>query len=155
MIPICDEGIGHVSGKVLFHEGFLPCVETTWGFYINALRTRWNRDRFVNAFKCIFLDENIWISIKIALTHDDVIKESIKAPGYWPLVRGIHRSPLISPHRGQWRGALMFSLICALNKRLCKHSWGWWFETPLCSLWCNCNGLFLRFELAVFQFWFR
>ena len=31
---------------------------------------------------------------------------------YWPLVRGIHRSPVNSPHKGQWRGALMFSLIC-------------------------------------------
>ena len=27
-------------------------------------------------------------------------------------MRGIHRSPVNSPHRGQWRGALMFSLIC-------------------------------------------
>ena len=27
-------------------------------------------------------------------------------------VRGIHWSPVNSPHRGQWRGALMFSLIC-------------------------------------------
>ena len=26
---------------------------------------------------------------------------------------GIHRSPVNSPHKGQWRGALMFSLICA------------------------------------------
>ena len=28
-------------------------------------------------------------------------------------VRGIHRWPVNSPHKGQWRGALMFSLICA------------------------------------------
>ena len=28
-------------------------------------------------------------------------------------MRGIHRSPVNSPHKGQWRGALMFSLICA------------------------------------------
>ena len=27
-------------------------------------------------------------------------------------VRGIHRSPVNSPHKGQWCGALMFSLIC-------------------------------------------
>ena len=27
-------------------------------------------------------------------------------------VRGIHRSPVNSPHKSQWRGALMFSLIC-------------------------------------------
>ena len=34
-------------------------------------------------------------------------------PRYWPFVRGIHRSPVNSPHKGQWCGALMFSLICA------------------------------------------
>ena len=34
-------------------------------------------------------------------------------PRDWPFVRGIHRSPVNSPHKGQWRGALMFSLICA------------------------------------------
>ena len=43
--------------------------------------------------------------------HDDVIKWK-KIPHYWPFVRGIHRSPVTSPHKGQWRGALMFSLIC-------------------------------------------
>ena len=31
---------------------------------------------------------------------------------YWPFARGIHRSPVNSPHKGQWRGALMFTLIC-------------------------------------------
>ena len=31
---------------------------------------------------------------------------------YWPFVRRIHRSPVNSPHKGQWRGTLMFSLIC-------------------------------------------
>ena len=44
-------------------------------------------------------------------THDDVIKWK-HLPRYWPFVRGIHRSPVISPHKGQWRGALIFSLIC-------------------------------------------
>ena len=32
---------------------------------------------------------------------------------YWPFVWGNHRSPVIFLHKGQWRGALMFSLICA------------------------------------------
>ena len=27
-----------------------------------------------------------------------------------------------------------------LNKRLSKQSWGWWFETPWCSLWRHRNG---------------
>ena len=31
---------------------------------------------------------------------------------YWPFVRGIHRSPMSSPHKGQWRGVSMFYLIC-------------------------------------------
>ena len=26
-----------------------------------------------------------------------------------------------------------------LNKRLSKQSWGWWFETPSCSLWRHCQ----------------
>ena len=34
-------------------------------------------------------------------------------PRYWPLVRGIYRSPVNSPHKGLWRRALMFSLICS------------------------------------------
>ena len=34
-------------------------------------------------------------------------------PRYWPFVRGIRRSPVNFPHKGQWRGALIFSLICA------------------------------------------
>ena len=33
-------------------------------------------------------------------------------PRYWPIVWGIHRSLVNSPHKGQWRGALVFSLIC-------------------------------------------
>ena len=46
------------------------------------------------------------------LNHDDVIKWK-HFPRYWPSVRGSHRSPVNSPHKGQWCGALMFSLICA------------------------------------------
>ena len=36
-----------------------------------------------------------------------------KNPYNWPFVRGIHRSPVNSPHKGKWRGALMLCLICA------------------------------------------
>ena len=44
------------------------------------------------------------------LNHDDVIKWKY-FPCNWPFGRGIHWSPGNSPHKGQWRGALMFSLI--------------------------------------------
>ena len=63
------------------------------------------------------LKELHWLPIEqrinhkiLLLNHDDVIKWK-HFPRYWPFMRGIHRSPVISPHEGQWRGALMFSLI--------------------------------------------
>ena len=44
--------------------------------------------------------------------HDDVIKmETFSA--LLAIVRGIDRSPVNSPHKGQWRVALMFTLISA------------------------------------------
>ena len=46
----------------------------------------------------------------LPVSHNDVIKWK-HFPRYWPFVRGIPRSPVNSPHKGQWRGALMFSLI--------------------------------------------
>ena len=44
--------------------------------------------------------------------HDDVIKWK-HFPRFWPFVRW----PVNSPHKGQWRGAFMFSLICAWINR--------------------------------------
>ena len=49
---------------------------------------------------------------EISPVHDDVIKWK-HLPSYRPFVRGIHRSPGNSRHKGQWRGTLMFSLIWA------------------------------------------
>ena len=39
-----------------------------------------------------------------------------------------------SPHKGQWRGALVIFYL-RLNKRLSKQPWGWWFETLSRPLW--------------------
>ena len=50
--------------------------------------------------------------MKLCWHHDDVIKWK-HFPRNWPFVREIHRSPVNCPHKGQWRGALMFSLIYA------------------------------------------
>ena len=47
--------------------------------------------------------------------YDDVIKWK-HFPRYWPFVREIHRSPVNFPHKGQWRWALMVTLICARMK---------------------------------------
>ena len=64
--------------------------------------TVWNRSPFANA---ITID-------KFTCINNDVIKWK-HFPRYWPFVRGIHRPPVNSPHKGQWRGALLFTLICA------------------------------------------
>ena len=50
--------------------------------------------------------------------YDDVIKWK-HFPHNWLSVPGIHWSPVNSPLRGQWRGAVMFSLICTwINGRV-------------------------------------
>ena len=80
---------------------------------------------------------NIWIPVRHR-NHDDVIKWE-HFLRYWLFVREIHQSPVNSPHKGQWRGALMFTLICARING--KQAWGWWFETLLWSLWRHCNDM--------------
>ena len=60
-------------------------------------------------------------------TYDDVIKWK-HFPRYWPFVWGIHRSPVNSPHKGQWRGALMLSLICVWIN-------GWVYNREAGDLW--------------------
>ena len=95
--------------------------------------------------------------MKLWSSHDDIIKWK-HFPRYWPFVRGIHRSTVISPHQDHWRGALMFFLISAwingwvnnreagdlrrnlhLNKRLSKQPWGWLFESLFRPMWRHRN----------------
>ena len=75
----------------------------------------------------------------------DVIKWK-HFPHYWPFVRGIHWSPVNSPHKGQWCRALMFFDL-RLNKQLSKQPWCWWFQMPLHSLWRHCN------DTKIFLLW--
>ena len=72
--------------------------------------------------------------------HDDVIKWK-HFPRYWAFVRGIHRSPVDSPHKDHWRGALIF--LSARDSTV-KQT----VETPviwdaialiMTSLYCRCN----------------
>ena len=56
---------------------------------------------------------------------------NVKISALLALCVGIHRSPVNSPHKGQWRGALVISLSKQLRR--------WWFETPSRPLWRQCN----------------
>ena len=62
--------------------------------------------------------------------HDNVIKWK-HFLRYWPFVRGIHRLPVNSPHKGQWCGPLMFSLICTWIN-------GWVNNREAGNLRCHC-----------------
>ena len=79
--------------------------DTASGITSTSLREQWFNSMSVRQ----------WVGAHRSLesrSHDDVIKWK-HFPRYWPFVRGIHRSPVNSPHKGQWRGALIFSLISA------------------------------------------
>ena len=88
---------------------WVHCTEQGWGLLIQF--------SLFLVFLCFFLRlENtvhlLYSYIRYAIIHDDTIKCK-HFPLYWPYVQGIHRRPVNSPHKGQWRGALMFALICA------------------------------------------
>ena len=84
--------------------------------------------------------DNYWTQLKQNIaSHDDVIKLK-HFPSYWPFVRGIHRPVTRSFD-------VFFDL--RLNKRSSKKSWGWWLETPSCSLWRH------RYVLAVMIYLFH
>ena len=67
-------------------------------------------------------------------SHDDVIKWK-HFPRYWPFVRGIHRTKASDVE-------FWCFLWSALNKRLSKQPWAWWFKTPSWSLWRHRNANF-------------
>ena len=77
--------------------------------------------------------------IQITITYDDVI-EWKHFRSYSPFVRGIHRWPVNSPHKGQWHRALFFFFDMHLIKRLGKQSRRRWFETPSHWLCRHCDG---------------
>ena len=75
-----------------------------------------------------------WQPCRAWWRHDDVIKWK-HFLYYWPFVRGILRLLVDSPHKGRWRGVLIFSLIC-LNTRLSKQ----WRRRRSRTLWRHCNS---------------
>ena len=84
-----------------------PCVK----YEIKQLLCGYQHNTLCSYYFHHFMDRIVFHET-CTLTHDDVIKWK-HFPRYWPFVRGIHRSPVNSPHKGQCRGALMFTLICA------------------------------------------
>ena len=78
------------------------CSDVTWALSVS------NRRQIQGLFNSL----SMLVTRETPIScHDDVIKWK-HSPRNWPFMRGIHRSPVNSLHKGQWRGALMFPLIC-------------------------------------------
>ena len=79
-------------------------------------------------------------------SHEDVIKFK-HFPRYWPFARGIHRGPVNSPHKGQWCGALPFSLIRVwingfVNNREAGDSRRYRVHYDITVMWTNGHSIF-------------
>ena len=74
-----------------------------------------NQSHFTS-FIIFLLVEGVTLRFRVqtickTLWHDDVVNWKL-FPRCWPFVREIHWSPVNSPYKGQWHGALMISSIC-------------------------------------------
>ena len=98
-----------------FHDNDIVVILDIWAISTPPLLSQYVDESENEKLKSNFLT-NMYkickdISIENYSVHDDVIKWK-HFPRYWPFVWWIHRSPVNFPHRGQWRGASMYSLIC-------------------------------------------
>ena len=137
-------GNDHCVHYAEIHQKSLCCVDIVgmqiWDTkYLSSATEIFLPEWWVSPFHYMHYSEVTWRSIRLEpSTHDDVINWK-HFPRYGPFVRGIHRSPVNSPHKGQWGGALMFSLIWTYLNGWAKHSRGWWFETLSRPLLRHCN----------------
>ena len=116
-----------LHAEALLMQGARALAAMTLVFiqWVEMLLTVWLLNQLV-VFYIVFITHNIpgslpkpiltkiydatWL-LQTTMMHVDIIKWK-HFPHYWPFVWGIHRSPVNSPHKGQWRRALMFSFIC-------------------------------------------
>ena len=99
-----------------------------WMFSLNSIwswKCIWMKCPRKNMAKLMAIATYLLILAVLAIKTHDVIK-SKHFLRYWPIVWGMHRSPVNSAHKGQWRGVLMFSLICVwINSWVNNHEAGY------------------------------
>ena len=136
---------------------YWPCGRvTSQRAVLNILRPRPNGRCFADdIFKCIFLNENAWISLEISLKFVPKVRiDNIPAlvqimawrrPGDKPLSEPMMVDLLthICVTRPQWVKGGCF-LWCAPGHRLNKRWSCWCFETP----WCSCGVTVITFGWA-------
>ena len=100
----------HFYGTFLYPDRVTDCKAV-----VNSSSYLLSKQTHPNMFS--FVEQPFKNNVYIISSHDDVIKWK-HFQRYWLFMRGIHRSPVNSPHNGQWRGALMLCLIYA-----CINDW--------------------------------
>ena len=102
------EGSKKLSGtKPTFKMGYSRGINVFW---ISLTQERViTRLLIVLSWECSF---ETTVTHSKSSQYNDVIKRK-HFTRYWPFMRGIHCLLRNSPHKGQWRGVLMFYLICA------------------------------------------
>ena len=102
-LSICEVIAIHLNnGNLISGFRIFKCVSVIWQGRLSASLVS----------QVMAVGRHVLFSLGMFSNHDGVIKWK-HFPRNWPFVRGIHRSPVNSPHKGQWRGALRFSLIWA------------------------------------------
>ena len=106
------------SGRVIIYQTHsMACsaprcyLNRCWFIFNCTFENKQKYNLKLQTFSSVFHGKMlVTISLAKWCLYDDVIKWK-HFPCYWPSVRVIHRSPVNSPHKGQGRGSLMFSLI--------------------------------------------
>ena len=101
----------HATGVSLDFNWFYHNEFFNWHSWKKCHQTEINIAKIEHKLICLVRLHKESNLLPSSMHYNDVIKRK-HFLCYWPFVRGIHRSPGNSPHKGQWRGALMFSLIC-------------------------------------------
>ena len=102
---------------------YIECGRYAYGLYIENTCLKWIRGSvatvckvnsqifiwipYVPPLKCVYGSRFVVLCDSLVDPHDDVIKS------FSTLLVPCEGWPVDSPHKGQWRGTLRFSLICA------------------------------------------
>ena len=89
-----------------------------WNFYTENRTSLCSNGPLYMCCYCTAIDQKPWVRKKLSFIMTSSNENLFSC--YWPFVRVIH----------QWRGALMFSLICTWTNAWANKSRRRWFETP-------------------------
>ena len=119
----------------------------------SAIRTQWNKDENVYILCCFAVLKTFfsWDELLASVMENNAKLQHARFGNFFFSNGNIFR--VTGPLCGEFTGPGEFPtqmpvtrsfdvyFDLRLNKRLCKQSRGWWFETLLCPLWRHSNGM--------------